>query len=111
MIGQPTTLECLDPNQIAKVYQDQYTYVGDMFCGHAGVARSLAKNEVHCRAFDKYTPHGTPKANIKNGDVVQAIIEGIENDEYLGFAIAMPCETVSKARRDDGGPVPLKVNR
>ena len=50
---------------------DNIQYFGDMFSGgRAGVSEAIADVGVSARAFDKFTPHGMPKQNMKQRVVI-----------------------------------------
>ncbi len=45
---------------------------------------------------------------MKKSQFEEQIVRGIKNGQLRVLHIAFPCDTLSMARRDDGGPVALR---
>ena len=78
----------------------------EVFSGSGRLAHTVRANGVQCFEFDLTSKGGTK--NLLHANVLRELKSLIAHPQCRGVWFGYPCGTFSSARRNDGGPPPLR---
>ena len=81
-------------------------FVLELFSGSAHFSHSLANIGIECHAYDI---ENGPQCNLLRPSILKGIEALLKAKIVICVLLGMPCQTWSRARRNDGrGPGPLR---
>ena len=91
---------------IGRVLPHARGLVIEVFSGSGRLSAAFSRSGIeHVETWDIILSH---RHDLLNGRIVKKLFRSLQNPTLLFVWWATPCNTMSRARKDDGGPPPLR---